>query len=279
MKNQRIVGAHLSTSGGVDKAVERASGVGANALQIFSGSPRMWRRTSLDKILTEKIFTNKEKYGVKSIFTHALYLVNLASDKPELAEKSITALVHDLEFDSHIKGEGVVVHIGSHQGRGFEAVKNDIVQRIAEVLEKTPEDSRFIIENSAGQNGKIASDLSEVRWLMDQLKSDRVSWCFDTCHGFAAGKLLSGKDSVINEIEELGLLDALACIHVNDSRDPFDSGRDRHANIGEGEIGLDILKEFLNDPRIKDIPLITEVPGDGDGPNAENVKRIWDLLD
>jgi len=279
MKNQRIVGAHLSTSGGVDKAVERASGVGANALQIFSGSPRMWRRTSLDKILTEKIFANQEKYGVKSIFTHALYLVNLASDKPELAEKSITALVHDLEFDSHIKGEGVVVHIGSHQGRGFEAVKNDIVQRIAEVLKKTPEDSTFIIENSAGQNGKIASDLSEVRWLMDQLKSDRVSWCFDTCHGFAAGKALSGKDSVINEIEELGLLDTLACIHVNDSRDPFDSGRDRHANIGEGEIGLDILKEFLNDPRIKDIPLITEVPGEGDGPNAENVKRIWDLLD
>jgi len=279
MKNQRIVGAHLSTSGGVDKAVERAHEVGANALQVFSGSPRMWRRTSLNKIAVEKVFANQKKYDVKSIFTHALYLVNLASDKPELAKKSIDALVHDLEFDAYIKGKGVVVHVGSHQGRGFEAVKNDIVQRISEVLEKTPADSRFIIENSAGQNGKIASDLSEVRWLLDQLKSDRVSWCFDTCHGFAAGKSLSGKDSVINEIEELGLLNALACIHVNDSRDPFDSGRDRHANIGEGEIGLDVLKEFLNDPRIKDIPLITEVPGEGDGPNSENVKRIWDLLD
>lgn len=276
---QRRIGAHLSTSGGVDKAVERANKIGANALQVFSGSPRMWRRTSLDKIDAKKIWSNQEKYDVTPIFTHALYLVNLASDKPELVEKSINALTHDLKFDAHIKGAGVVVHLGSHQGRGFEAVKDDLVKRMSQVLADTPQESTFIIENSAGQNGKIASDLNEIRWLMDQLKSNRVKWCFDTCHGFAAGKKLSGTESVINQMEALDLLADLVCLHVNDSRDTFDSGRDRHANIGEGSIGLETLKEFLNDQRLVKIPMITEVPGaDGNGPDKENLDKLWQLV-
>ncbi len=276
---KRRIGAHLSTTGGVDKAVERAHEIGANALQVFSGSPRMWRRTALDKINANKVWSNQAKYDVTPIFTHALYLVNLASDNPELVEKSMTALKHDLNFDAHLKGAGVVVHLGSHQGRGFEAVKHDLVKRMAEILKATPANSTFIIENSAGQNGKIASDLTEITWLIDQLKSERVKWCFDTCHGFAAGKKLSGSDSVIAEMEQLGLLNNLACLHVNDTRDPFASGRDRHANIGDGELGTEVLKEFLNDPRISHIPIITEVPGlDGNGPDQENVTRLWELV-
>lgn len=275
---KRKVGAHLSTSGGVDKAVERAHEIGCNALQVFSGSPRMWRRTSLDKIDTKKIFANQEKYSVKPIFTHALYLVNLASDKPELLEKSMNALKHDLNFDSHIKGAGVIIHLGSHQGRGFDAVKDQMVQTITEILADTPKDSTFIIENSAGQKGKIASDLSEIKWLMDQLKSKRVKWCFDTCHGFAAGKPLVGRGNVIDEMEKLNLLDDLVCLHVNDTRDKFGAGRDRHANIGEGSIGMDDLREFLNDKRLKHIPIITEVPGEGKGPDKLNVERLWELV-
>ncbi len=278
MMNRKI-GAHLSTAGGVDKAVERAHALGANALQVFSGSPRMWRRTPLANIDVQKIWSNQEKYLVKPIFTHALYLVNLASDNQELVEKSTQALIHDLNFDAYIKGAGVVVHLGSHQGRGFAAVKNDLVDRIKVILENTPSSSTFIIENSAGQNGKIASDLTEIKWLVERLKSKRVKWCFDTCHGFAAGKKLVGADSVINEMEQLSLLESLACLHVNDSRDQFDSGRDRHANIGEGEIGLETLKGFLNDQRLTMIPIITEVPGaDGNGPDEENITRLWKLV-
>ena len=277
---KRRVGAHLSTTGGVDKAVERAHAIGCNALQVFSGSPRMWRRTPLDKIDNKKIFANQEKYSVKPIFTHALYLVNLASDKPELLEKSVNALKHDLKFDSHINGAGVIIHLGSHQGRGFDAAKDQMVQIITEILADTPEDSLFIIENSAGQKGKIASDLTEIRWLLDQLKSKRVKWCFDTCHGFAAGKALAGKNNVIDEMERLNLINDLVCLHVNDTRDTFGAGRDRHANIGEGSIGIDDFKEFLNDPRIKHIPIITEVPGtDGKGTDKENVDKLWELID
>ncbi len=281
MANSRRIGAHLSTQGGVEKAVERAHEIGANALQVFSGSPRMWRRTSLDKIDVSAVHENQEKYDVKPIFTHALYLVNLASDNPELVDKSVDALKHDLSFDNHIGGAGVVVHLGSHQGRGWEAVRDEVVKNIKAILKSTPENSTFLIENSAGQKGKLASDLHEVRWLLDQLDSPRVGWCFDTCHGHAAGyKLVDGQEgSALGLMEELKLFDSLRCIHLNDSKDAFDSGRDRHENIGDGEIPSDDLRSFLNDSRLSGIPLITEAPGlDGNGPDAENISRIKDLV-
>ena len=274
--NSRRIGAHLSTTGGIDLAVAHAAEMGANCLQVFSGSPRMWRRTALQNIDAAKIWTAQEKFDVRPIFTHALYLVNLASDKPELVNLSTQTLIHDLNFDAHIKGSGVVVHLGSHQGRGFEAAKVQLVEQIKKILAATPENSTFLIENSAGQNGKIASALTEIKWLLDQVNSDRLGWCFDTCHGFAAGFELA---TLGEKITALNLWPSLKLIHVNDSRDPFDSGRDRHDNIGAGNIPAESLKTFLNLPEIVQIPLITEVPGlDGNGPDAENIARIKALI-
>jgi deoxyribonuclease-4 len=275
------IGAHLSTVGGVDKAVERAHDIGANTVQVFSGSPRMWRRTPLEKIDAEAVKKAQEKYDVTPIFTHALYLINLASDNPELVEKSATALKHDLNFDSHISGAGVIVHLGSHQGRGWEAVRGSVAKQIKSILADTPKNSTFLIENSAGQKGKLASDLHEIRWLLDQLDSPLVGWCFDTCHAHAAGySLVDGQtDSVLDLMKELKLFASLRCIHVNDSKDPAGAGRDRHANIGDGEIPQTDLKAFLNDSHLVDIPIITEVPGlDGHGPDAANIRRIKSLV-
>jgi deoxyribonuclease-4 len=272
----RRIGAHLSTAGGIDLAVQHAHDIGANCLQVFSGSPRMWRRTPLDKIDTQKIWSKQAECGVTPIFTHALYLVNLASDKPELVQISAESLQHDLRFDSHIKGSGVVVHLGSHQGRGFAVGQDQLVAQIKAILAATPEDSRFLIENSAGQNGKIASDLSEIRWLLDQVNSPRLGWCFDTCHGFAAGYNLG---QVGQKFTELNLWSTLSVIHVNDSRDPFASGRDRHANMGEGLIPQAELKAFLLSPEALQIPIITEAPGfDDNGPDAENIHRLQTLV-
>jgi len=275
------IGAHLSTVGGVEKAVERASEIGANTVQVFSGSPRMWRRTSLEKIDAVAVKQAQEELDVTPIFTHALYLVNLASDNPDLISKSIEAMKHDLSFDAHINGAGVIVHLGSHQGRGWEAVKEDLVKNIKEILKDTPKNSALLIENSAGQKGKIASALHEVRWLLDQLDSPRVGWCFDTCHAHAAGySLVDGReDSVLKLMKELKLFDSLRCLHVNDSKDPAGAGRDRHQNIGDGELPAGDLKAFLNNPHFKTVPFITEVPGiDGNGPDAENISRIKSLV-
>ena len=277
---KRRIGAHLSTVGGVDKAVERAHEIGANELQVFSGSPRMWQRTPLERIDTKKVKEAQEKYDVAPVFTHALYLVNLASDNPELVQKSVNALKHDLNFDARIGGAGVIVHLGSHQGRGYESVKQQVADRIKEILLDTPNDSHFLIENAAAHNGKVGGRLEEVAWLLKEVNSPRLVWCFDSCHAFAAGYPLVGAEkSALAEIEQLSLFDTLQCIHVNDSRDPLNSGRDRHANIGDGEIPKKDLKQFLLDKRIARLPIITEVPGiDGNGPDAENIRRLKSLI-
>lgn len=280
---ERRIGGHVSAAGGLDKAIERAAAIGANCVQVFSGSPRVWARSPLEKVDTAKVFSKQQELSINPIFTHTIYLTNVASDNPNLVQKSAEVLKYDLQFDSLVKGSGVVVHLGSHQGRGWEAVKEQTARVIAEVLQNTPADSHLLIENSAGQQGKLCSDLSEVRWLFDAVKSTRLRWCLDTCHAWCAGLSLGkvgrdGQKTAIEVIEELDLADKLTLVHVNDSRDPFASGRDRHANLGDGEIPPAELAYFLTHPFIKDKPLVLEVPGiEGDGPDAENIQRLRTL--
>ena len=201
-------------------------------------------------------------------------------------------LKHDLEFDALVRGSGVVVHLGSHQGRGWEAVREQVGQSLVKICQTTAPASRLLIENSAGQNGKLCSDLSEIRWLFDYLSKElgqatvdsRFGWCLDTCHAFCAGYALGNEalatglgrgKQLADAITESQLWDGLKVIHVNDSRDPFASGKDRHANIGDGQIPAADLKHFLNLPQVKPIPLIMEVPGlEGEGPDAENINRL-----
>lgn len=280
--NHKLIGAHVSAAGGTDKAVERAAAIGANCVQVFSGSPRVWARPKLDAVKKNKVFSKMAELHVEAIFTHSLYLVNLASENPELVRKSTEALTFDLHFDAKVKGSGVVVHVGSHQGRGWESVREQVAKAIAEIIEKTPDTSTFLIENAASLNGKIGNRLEEVKWLIDQLQTSRVGWCFDTCHGWAAGLSLdpTAEGSAISEMEKYDLIPHLKVIHVNDSRDPFGSGRDRHANLGDGEMPHKELKAFLTHPTLKDKPLVLEVPGiDNEGPDAENINRLKSLIE
>ena len=310
----RSIGAHVSSSGGLDQAIKRAVDIGCNSCQVFSGSPRSWVRKNLSDINLDKYFAKIKEYSFGAVFTHSLYLINLTAKKPELIQKSMQALIYDLRFDSAIKGSGVVVHLGSHLGLGFAAVRENLVKRLREILAVTPADSTLLIENSAGQKGKLCSDLSEIRWILDQLDSERVGVCIDTCHSFASGySLANSKSQIINpkqkaanldprcltvanqlshaeddgrggaislveEIERLKLWNDIKCIHVNDSRDEFGSGRDRHANLGEGNIPQEDMRYFLNYPQVRSLPLILEVPELKGGEGRENVRRLKELI-
>jgi deoxyribonuclease-4 len=196
-------------------------------------------------------------------------------------QNSIHGIKYDLAFSSAIHGGGVVVHLGSHLGKGFDSVKVELAERLVEILQSTPDDSVFLIENSAGQNGKIASDFAEIRYLLDAVSGrgispQRIGWCFDTCHAHAAGYDL---DTVDAEIGKHNLWDSLKVIHLNDSRDPFDSGRDRHDNIGLGVIGSEKMRRFIQNPKFVQYPLILEVPGfDGKGPDKKNIDIVKDML-
>lgn len=270
-----VVGGHLSVAKGLKSAVESIQEMGGSAIQIFSGSPRSWARKPIDEVLL-KSNKNILQNSKITLATHALYLVNLTPDKDELLEKSMNALAYDLEFTAKLGGVGVVVHLGSHLGKGFDAVKDALIERLDRLLSSAASDATLLIENSAGQSGKLGSSLEEIEWILEQLEQHRQSgklgWCFDTCHGFAAGYDLSKLDELISSSR---LQKSLKLIHVNDSKDPWKSGRDRHENLGEGQIGEVVMRSALNANVCKGLPMILEVPGiEGNGPDKENVQRL-----
>ncbi len=275
----RRVGGHVSIAGGIQNAISSTINIGGNCLQIFAGSPRLWFRKPFPSDEVEKFLAEKSKNNLDPVFIHALYLVNLASDKEDLVQKSIASLVMDLQNGQAINSAGVVIHIGSHQGRGFEFVQSQLITNIKEIISKT-QTTPLLLECDAGQNGKVGS-LEELSFLIDNIKDDRLGVCLDTAHLFASGYDLREPEKVtalIKKLKDLSLLDKIKLIHLNDSKTACGSARDMHENLGDGQIGLEGLRDFVNRPELSHLPLILEVPGlDGMGPDKENISRAFSL--
>lgn len=270
----RKVGGHVSIAGGIKNAVQNTQNIGGSCMQIFAGSPRLWARALWSASDAENFVELCHVKNLNPVFIHALYLVNLATDNPELLEKSIASLVTDLQNGAQIKSSGVIVHIGSHQGRGFNSVKNQIVKSLQKILSLT-KDCDFLLENDAGQNGKIGS-IEEISCLLKDVNSDRLGICLDTAHLFEGGldlRDLSAVENFVLELKKIDLLDKVRCIHLNDSATEFNSHRDNHADLGKGKIGIEGLKKFVNHPALIHLPLILETPGpEKQGPNKENIE-------
>ena len=268
----RHIGGHVSTAGGIANALKNTTLIGGNCLQIFAGSPRSWARKLYDDEDVSVYLKEATKLDYTPTFIHALYLVNLPSDNPDLLQKSIDSLIIDLTNGQSINSAGVIVHLGSHQGRGFDAVSDqvvDVIKKIINATEKIP----FVIENSAGQKGKIGS-ITEIGELFAKVNHPRLKLCLDSAHLFEAGydlRNLSVIDTLVSELSNQKLLDHLVCLHVNDSKTEFDSRNDQHANLGDGQIGLTGLSNFVNHPSFSHLPLILETPGDLGFPDAKQI--------
>lgn len=277
----RRIGGHVGTSGGLLTAVKNTLEIGGNAIQIFAGSPRMWARSLYQEKVASDFRQLAKTHDLFPVYIHALYLTNLASDNPELVEKSKAALITDMTNSALIGSAGVVLHIGSHQGRGWADSKDLVINSIKEVLEKTPAESMLLLENSAGQKGKIGS-LPELADILDSCSSPRLKVCLDTAHAYEAGYNFNNEQGLemwITEIKKSIGLDKVELLHLNDSKTPMGSGRDMHQNIGEGFIGYEGLKMLVNHPKFVHLPLILEVPGiEGTGPDKENIQRVKNLL-
>ena len=249
-------------------------------MQFFAGSPRSWARRSYSDEETGEFLRGIEKNNLNPVFIHALYLVNLATTADDLLEKSISSLVSDLDNGRKIQSAGVIVHIGSHQGRGFDSVSGQLIKVIKLILSRTSS-TPLILENDAGQQGKIGS-LEEINFLIDQIKNPRLKVCLDTAHLFEAGSdftLDLGLKKLVTLLKDLNLTDKLACIHLNDSATELNSHRDIHANLGDGKIGLAGLKKLINHPTLSYLPLILEVPGENkQGPDKENILKAQSLI-
>jgi len=275
------LGAHVRTAGGVDKAVDRAAEMGAETIQVFSGAPQAWRRKNYSEKEVEAFKARLKETGIGPVFIHGLYLMNFATDNPELLRKSQEALIAEMTSASLIGARGVIFHLGSHKGAGYEARVGQVIDQCCQVLEATPDDAWLILENSAGMGGAVGSKFAELGRIARESGSDRIKVCLDTQHSFAAGydvRTREGLDAAMAEFDKEIGLDRLAAVHANDSKIEFGGGKDRHENIGEGHIGREGFANLISHAAFAEVPFLLEVPGfEGGGPDKANLDILKEL--
>jgi deoxyribonuclease-4 len=273
-----LFGAHCS--GGIKKALDKAQEMGAGCVQLFVQSPRTWRFPNHDPKDLEA-FRAKRKELEMPALVHSLYLVNLAAPGDEIYRKSVETMRSTMETASEIDADGVVFHVGSHLGAGFDAGLERVVPALAQVLEHVGERTWLLMENSAGAGGTIGRSVEELAILFDALgRHERLGICLDSCHLYVSGVDVTDAqtwDACLREVDERIGLERLRVLHANDAKAPLGSNRDRHDNIGDGLMG-EGLGVFLAHPKVQGLPAVLEVPGaDGHGPNAEEIHKLRDL--
>lgn len=273
------IGAHVSAAGGVSRAVERALAMGAEALQVWVDQPQRFPRAPLP---VDELALLRERLAESGLpgYVHVPYLVNLAAADRALLRRSVDMVCRALQ-GCRIGGlDGAVVHVGSHLGRGFAAVRERVVRELRRACWRADESELLLIENAAGGGGQIGAQLEELADLLDALAAAgvRARLCIDLQHAHAAGADLSSEDGVERFAEALRaarLADRLGLVHANDSAAPSASHRDLHANPGEGTIGARGLRACARVPALAAVPWILEVPGpERRGPTRREVLRL-----
>jgi deoxyribonuclease IV len=272
------IGAHVSTSGGIHTALDRAETFGADSVQIFTQSPRTWRPTNHDPANFDRFKERSTEVGVRGVLCHALYLVNLASPDDAIYEKSLSTLLSTTEVACAIDADAVVFHVGSHLGAGLDQALERVVPALTQALDRCPGSTWLCMENSAGSGGTIGRSLDELVTIYERLdRHPRLGVCLDSCHLYASGYDVTERGELDRLLEELDRrigLARLRAVHVNDSKAPLGSNRDRHDNIGDGLMG-ERLGVFLGHPQLQGLPAVLEVPGkEGRGPDADEIDKL-----
>jgi deoxyribonuclease IV len=273
-----LFGAHCS--GGVKKALDNAIEMGADAVQLFVQSPRTWRFPSHDPIDLQAFRSKREEAGIPAL-VHALYLVNLAAPDDAIYSKSVDTMRSTVDAACAIEADGVIFHVGSHLGAGFDTGLERVVPALEQVLDRCNERTWLLVENSAGAGGTIGRSIDELVAIVDALgRHERLGVCLDSCHLFVSGIDVTDPvvmNALLEDVDARIGLDRLRALHANDAKAPLGSNRDRHDNIGEGLIG-EGLGAFLAHPKVQDLPAVLEVPGaDGKGPNADEIRKLREL--
>jgi deoxyribonuclease-4 len=270
-----VLGAHVDSSGGLHLAFERAAAMGAEAIQVHPTPPGFWGSPKLDEGRIAAFKEAAAKHGHPPFYFHAVYLINLAGDDPGMRQRSESTLAGYLKAADELGVDGVIFHTGSHKGAGFEARLPNIIEHLKHVFERAnPTTAKLLIENNAGLGGCVGARFEEIAQMLSALGDPRASVCFDTCHAFASGydeRTAAEVTKTLDELDKVVGMDRVEVIHCNDSVTGLGSNRDRHANIGEGEIGEQGFRALLHEPRLAKLPFILEVPGAGEGPDAVQV--------
>ncbi len=286
--SQLKLGAHMSISGGVSQALDRAAAVGSNAVQVFTKNNRQWAGPPVDPADVARWEQRKPELGIQAAVSHASYLINLASPKDDLWEKSMAAHMDELRRAHAYHIPHVVLHPGSHTGSGEEAGLRRVAQALDWIHQQLPEcaDTLTLLELTAGQGTNLGNSFQQLARIIEQVADpSRVALCLDTCHAFAAGydiRTQEGYQAMVAELDRLLGVELVKCWHFNDSVGGLGSRKDRHTHIGEGEIGLDGFRWILNDPRWEGTPMLLETPK-GKGaqelePDKRNLRTLCGLV-
>ena len=272
-----LFGAHVRQSGGLLKAIERGERSGFDVIQVFTQSPRQWRPTSRD---AEELAALAERRRSSPCLVdwvcHATYLINLASTDAAVCARSAACLTENMRVASALGASAVIVHVGSHLGQGLSARLSVVCEAVGAALEATPGGCDLLLENTAGAGGTIGRTADELATVIDAAGGvDRLGVCLDSQHLWASGIDFTTPelmDSVIAEVRSSVGEGRLRCLHLNDSKVPFGSQRDRHANLGEGSIGAAGLAAFVGHPAVQGLPALMEFEGfGGDGADKDDL--------
>jgi deoxyribonuclease IV len=274
-----LIGAHMSTAGGVNASIERALSVGCTTMQIFTKSNRSWFDKPLNQ---EEIIAFKKAYaasGMREAMIHCSYLINIGAKEESTENNSVKSLTLELERAQALGIPYLVLHPGSHTGAGTDVCLKKIAHNLDVVLKSADGSTTILIETMAGQGTNVGSTFEEIKQIFDQAKdSNLLGVCFDTCHAFCAGYEIStteGYNQTFEHFDKVIGLSHLRAFHVNDSKTPLASRKDRHEELGKGSIPLSFFKQLMNDKRFTKIPKVLETPTD---PEMELYRREIKLL-
>ncbi len=264
----RLLGAHVSVAGGLDNAFARGLESHCTALQIFTKNANRWQGKPIsndDAIAFQQAW---QKSGIGPVIAHNAYLINLASPKQDVWEKSKAALSDELLRCAQLGITGLVMHPGAHLGTGMETGVERIREAFREILPETPPEVRLLLENTAGQGTYLGGDFAHLAALLEGFDENRFGVCFDTCHAHTAGYDLSTSESyteVMAAFDRLVGLEQIKAFHLNDCLKPCGSHVDRHTHIGQGTIGRTGFACLMQDQRFSAIPMLLETPKGDDG--------------
>jgi deoxyribonuclease IV len=276
-----LIGAHVSTAGGLVNAHQRGVERGCQAIQVFNQSPRQWRPTRWKEPDVAEFLELMKEGPIESITIHAVYLINPATKDKEMRKKSADSLIHALSMGDEIGADGVVLHPGSTVGEPHDEALPRVGEMIKHALGET-ESCRLLLEDTAGAGNTLGRSFEELRELIDLSGGDkRIGLCLDSCHMLASGIDITTADKlaeVMDRCDKVVGKRRLRCLHVNDSQSPLGSNRDRHAIPGEGELGARGCAAFLSEPRFEGLPALFEGPGtSGHAPDKVDVDRMKEL--
>lgn len=277
-----ILGVHVSTADKIYKACDRAHELKCQTMQIFARNPQQWSTGSLDSADVEEFNVRRKKFKIDPVFIHISYLINLASPDPKLYQGSIKAYINDIREADRLKADYIVTHMGSHKETSEEEGIQRLIVALNKIIEATKDSEvGILLENTSGSGSWLGYKFEHQQKIIAGIKDkSRLGLCLDTAHAYLAGYDISSKvglDSMLEEIESLVGIKLIKLIHLNDAAAELASHHDRHDHIGKGHIGIEGMKRIINNPRLKNIPMVLETPKEDESSDANNLATVRKL--